>query len=145
MSWQYINYMSELFIIIFINCSWVVTRWQWSIYIVWYNRNGTTEFKSGGLHEKHTCWHNPTDLFRSSISVWLPLFRWIICLLNRSQWSRGLRRRSAAAHLLKSWVRISPGSWIFDCCECCQVEVSATSLSLVQRSPTDCGASLCVI
>jgi hypothetical protein len=23
---------------------------------------------------------------------------------------------------------------------CCQVEVSATSLSLVQRSPTDCGA-----
>jgi len=27
----------------------------------------------------------------------------------------------------------------------CQVEVSATSWSLVQRSPTDCGASLCVI
>jgi len=28
---------------------------------------------------------------------------------------------------------------------CCQVEVCATSGSLVQRSPTDCGASLCVI
>ena len=28
---------------------------------------------------------------------------------------------------------------------CCQVEVSATSLSLVQRSPTDCDASLCAI
>ena len=28
---------------------------------------------------------------------------------------------------------------------CCPVEVSATSWSLVQRSPTDCGASLCVI
>ena len=28
---------------------------------------------------------------------------------------------------------------------CCQVEVSATSCSLVQRSPTDCGASLRVI
>jgi hypothetical protein len=27
---------------------------------------------------------------------------------------------------------------------CCQVEVSATDWSLVQRSPTDCGAS-CVI
>jgi hypothetical protein len=27
---------------------------------------------------------------------------------------------------------------------CCQVEVSATSWPLVQRSPTDCGASLCV-
>jgi hypothetical protein len=28
---------------------------------------------------------------------------------------------------------------------CCQVEISATGWSLVQRSPTDCGASLCVI
>jgi len=28
---------------------------------------------------------------------------------------------------------------------CCQVEVSATRLSHVQNSPTDCGASLCVI
>jgi hypothetical protein len=28
---------------------------------------------------------------------------------------------------------------------CCPVEVSATNRSLVQRSPTDCGASLCVI
>jgi hypothetical protein len=26
---------------------------------------------------------------------------------------------------------------------CCQVEVSATSSSLVQRSPTDCGVSEC--
>jgi hypothetical protein len=28
---------------------------------------------------------------------------------------------------------------------CCQVEVSATSCSLIQRSPTDWGASLCVL
>jgi hypothetical protein len=28
---------------------------------------------------------------------------------------------------------------------CCQVEVCATSWSLVQKIPTDCGASLCVI
>ena len=28
---------------------------------------------------------------------------------------------------------------------CCQVEVSAMSWSLIQRSPTDCDASLCVI
>jgi hypothetical protein len=37
---------------------------------------------------------------------------------------------------------------MFVCCVCvvcCQVEVSVTSWSLVQRSPTDCGASLCVI
>jgi len=31
------------------------------------------------------------------------------------------------------------------CVVCCQVEVSASGLSLVQRSPTDCGASLYVI
>jgi hypothetical protein len=34
-------------------------------------------------------------------------------------------------------------SWMF--VVCCQVGVSATSGSLVQRSPTDCGASLFVI
>ena len=37
----------------------------------------------------------------------------------RSQWPRGLRRRSAAARLLRSWVRIPPGAWMFVCCECC--------------------------
>ena len=26
--------------------------------------------------------------------------------------------RPAAAHLLRSWVRIPPGEWIFVCCEC---------------------------
>jgi hypothetical protein len=31
------------------------------------------------------------------------------------------------------------------CVVCCQVEVSATNWSLVQRNPTDCRASLCVI
>jgi len=36
--------------------------------------------------------------------------------------------------------KIPPEVWMFVCCECCQVEVSATSWSLVQRSPTDCGA-----
>ena len=37
----------------------------------------------------------------------------------RSQWPRGLRRRSFAARLLRLWVRIPPGTWIFVCCECC--------------------------
>jgi hypothetical protein len=61
---------------------------------------------------------------------------------SRSQWPRDLRRRSTAACLLRSRFRIPPGAWMF---VVCQVEVSATSWSLVQRSPTDCGASLCVI
>ena len=36
----------------------------------------------------------------------------------RLRWPRGLRRRSAATRLLRSWVRISPGAWMFVCCEC---------------------------
>jgi len=68
-------------------------------------------------------------------------------MYSRSQWPRGLRRRSTAARLLRSWVRIPPGEWIFVCCKryvCCQLEVSSMSWSLVQKGPTDCGALLCV-
>ena len=45
------------------------------------------------------------------------------CLFNfhfiqcRSQWPRGLRRRSSAARMLRLWVRIPPGAWMFVCCE----------------------------
>ena len=33
--------------------------------------------------------------------------------IRRSQWPRGLRRRSAAARLLRLWVRIPPEAWMF--------------------------------
>ena len=58
----------------------------------------------------------------------------------RSQCPRGLRRRSAAARLLRLWVRISLGLGCFSIVSvvCCQVEISATRWSLAQRSPTDC-------
>ena len=36
-----------------------------------------------------------------------------------SRWPRGLRRRSAAARLLRLWVRIPPGAWEVVCSECC--------------------------
>jgi hypothetical protein len=43
-------------------------------------------------------------------------------------------------------VRIPSGAWLFVVSgECCQVEVSTTSWSLVHKSPIDCGVSLCVI
>ena len=51
--------------------------------------------------------------------------------------------RSAAARLLGLWVRIPPWAWMCVCCECCVLSGSATSRSLVQRSPTDCGVSEC--
>jgi hypothetical protein len=61
----------------------------------------------------------------------------------RSQWPCGLMRVSTAARLLGLWVRIPPGAWMSSLVSvvCCQVEVSATSWSLVQRSPTECGVS----
>jgi hypothetical protein len=37
----------------------------------------------------------------------------------RSQWPRGLTRRSVAARLLRLWVRIPLGARMFVCCECC--------------------------
>jgi len=38
---------------------------------------------------------------------------------SRSKWLRGLRRRSAAARLLRLWVRIPPVAWMSVCCDCC--------------------------
>jgi hypothetical protein len=126
------------------------------------------------------------------------IYIYFVCVKEcRSQWPRGLRRGTAAARLLRSWVRIPSAAWMFVCCECCvlsgrvlsdelitrpeesyrlccgrrpltcwdlgfdshqghgylsvvsvvccQVEFSATSWSLFQRSPTECAASLCVI
>ena len=47
------------------------------------------------------------------------LFDIYILAKGRSQWPRVLRHRSAAARLLRSWVRIPPGAWIFVCYQCC--------------------------
>jgi hypothetical protein len=49
---------------------------------------------------------------------------------------------STSARLLGLWVRIPPRAWMsLVSVVCCQVEVSATSWSLVQRSPIECGVS----
>jgi len=37
----------------FINCIWVVARWQWLFYMYTNMKLVTNKFKSGGLHEKH--------------------------------------------------------------------------------------------
>jgi hypothetical protein len=55
---------------------------------------------------------------------------------GQSQWLRGLRRRSVAVRLLGLRVRILPGHGCLSLVSvvCCQVEVSASGWSLVQRS-----------
>ena len=53
---------------------------------------------------------------------------------RRSQWPRGLRRGSAAARLLRLWVRIPPGAWMFVCCECCVLSGRGLCNGLITRS-----------
>jgi hypothetical protein len=59
------------------------------------------------------------DKMRGVIIINIINIAFIIYITCRSQWPRGLRRRSAAARLLRSWVRIPPEAWTFVCCECC--------------------------
>jgi hypothetical protein len=58
-----------------------------------------------------------------------------ICTLNRwSQRPRGLRRKCTAACLLRSWVRIPPGAWMFVCCVCCVLSGRGLCDELITRS-----------
>ena len=54
-------------------------------------------------------------------------------IYGRSQWPRGLRRRSSAPRLLRSWVRIPRGAWMFDCCDCCMLSGRGLCDGLITR------------
>ena len=62
----------------------------------------------------------------------------------RSQWPLGLRRRSAAARLLRSWVRIPPGAWMSVCCECCVLSGRGLCDELISR-PEESYRLWCVV
>ena len=53
---------------------------------------------------------------------------------SRYQQRRGLRRRSTAARLLRSWVRTPSGAWKFVCCECCVLSGRGLCDGLIIRS-----------
>jgi len=63
---------------------------------------------------------------------------------HRSQWPRGLRLRSAAARLLRSWVRIPPWTWKFVCCECCVLSGTGLCDELITR-PEESYRLWCVV
>ena len=69
---------------------------------------------------------------------------WPSLLLCRSQWPRGLRRRFAAAPLLRSWVRIPPGTWMFVCRECCVLPSRGLCDELITR-PDESFRLWCII
>ena len=55
-----------------------------------------------------------------------------------------IRRKSAAAGLLRSWVRIPPGAWIFVCCECCVLSGRGLCDELITR-PEESYRLCCVV
>ena len=69
------------------------------------------------------------------------IYIYIYC---RSQCPRGLRRRSAAARQLRSWVRIPPGAWIFVCCDCCVLSGRGVCDELITR-PEEFYRMWCVV
>jgi len=77
--------------------------------------------------------HNSTVYLVSGYLIESWHILWSNILSCRSQWPRGLRRSSAAARLLRSWVRIPPGAWIFVCCECCVLSGRGLCDELITR------------
>ena len=63
---------------------------------------------------------------------------------GQSQWPRSLRRRSTAARLLSSWVRIPPGAWMSVCCECCVLSGRGLCEELITR-PEESYRLCCVV
>ena len=75
----------------------------------------------------NSCISTPTENWTH---VYMNLFTRNSPYYRRSQWPRGLRRRSAAAQLLRSCVRIPLGALMSVSCECCVLagrDLSATS------------------
>ena len=100
---------------------------------------------------------NPTrcTVLLSIVISLLYMFRATMCPLSgeitlsmrhwcRSQWPRGLRRRYAAARLLRSWVRIPPGAWMFVLCECCVLSGRGFCDELITR-PEESYRLWCVV
>jgi hypothetical protein len=52
---------------------------------------------------------------------------------SRTQWLCGLRRGSAAARLLGSWIRNMPRAWMSVCCECCVLSDTGLCVGLITR------------
>ena len=75
------------------------------------------------------------------VTLYCQSFIWRFC---RSQWPRGLRGRSTAAHLLRLWVRIPPGAWMSVCCDCCVLSGRGLCDELITR-PEESYRLWCVV
>ena len=85
---------------------------------------------------------NPVT-WKSTVLAWFYTQQYFCADLNgRAVLGEGLRPLAFWNCLFES--RRGHECLSFSIVVCCQVEVSAMSRSLVQRSPTDCGVSLCL-
>ena len=64
--------------------------------------------------------------------------------LCRSQWPRGLKRRSVAARLLRLWVRIPRRAWMSVCCESFVLSGRSLCAGLITR-PEESYRMRCVV
>jgi hypothetical protein len=82
---------------------------------------------------QNNIWHKSNTITSKPL---LPYFRNVF---NYYLWNAGpsglggLRRRSTAARLLRSWVRILSVAWMFVCCECCLLSGRGLCDELINR------------
>jgi len=74
----------------------------------------------------------------------IAFFAYCHFIWRRSQWPRGLRRRSAAPRLLISWFRKPPGAWMFVCCDFCALSGRGLCDGLITR-PDESYRLWCVV
>jgi hypothetical protein len=98
----------------------------WEIWISWKSGCETSYFpyrRKWNFICTAWVWRNMTPLRKVCLQGKCDRNIWNLKSLYRSHWPRGLRRRSAAARLLRMWVRNPPGAWLFVVSvTCCQVE-----------------------
>jgi hypothetical protein len=116
----------------------------WSCARIFFNLPWRTSLSH---HTRHVCMMSQTSLRESTYSfgklagtfyvyilAYCVLSYWnLLSSYCRSQWPRGLRRRSSAARLLRFWVRIPPRAWKFVCCECCVLSGRGLCDGLITR------------
>jgi len=102
----------------------------------------TNMHETANVSSYDTNWHCELNHSRAnSLSVFVGTKVTLYC---RSQWPHGLRRRSATARLLRSWVRILPEAWMFVCCECCVLSGKGLCDELITR-PEESYRLWCVV
>ena len=115
--------------------------------------NAPAAFTSGEIPGTHFQW------LRRPQGTWFCRKEWTVRLVAqrcmmfgackkryicRSQLPRDLKRRSAAARLLRLWVRFPPGAWMLVSCGCCVLSAKGLCDELITR-PEESYRLLCVV